>query len=233
MWKIKHIFDGDYGCEERSDKTDELMVSVTLINDEGDLKIEKVADSWLRKNNLDIGSEWPDYSKLQLETKDLILRKAQKSDWKDMYENLWMHDESARFMLWEPTHTKEEAITRAERSEVFQKYHKYTFFIHEKKSGRAIGFAGMKEISLGVFEDTGIAIGPAFTGKGYGMQVLEALLFAAKSEGGAKFLYTTRTTNEPSRRLAAKCGFVFSHTEDRTDPRDGKPYVLEFSEKSL
>jgi hypothetical protein len=29
MWRIKHIFDGDYGCEDRSDN-DETKVTVTL-----------------------------------------------------------------------------------------------------------------------------------------------------------------------------------------------------------
>lgn len=58
MWKIKHIFDGDYGCEERD--YNEPMVSVTLINEEGELRVISVADSYLTQNNLDTGSIWPD-----------------------------------------------------------------------------------------------------------------------------------------------------------------------------
>ena len=38
MWKIKHIYDGDYGCEER-DQDDRAMVSVTLLQDTGEEKI--------------------------------------------------------------------------------------------------------------------------------------------------------------------------------------------------
>lgn len=30
MWKIKHIFDGDYGCEERSE-SEKPKVTVTLV----------------------------------------------------------------------------------------------------------------------------------------------------------------------------------------------------------
>ena len=33
MWKIKHIFDGDYGCEERN-PNEAPKVSVTLINED-------------------------------------------------------------------------------------------------------------------------------------------------------------------------------------------------------
>ena len=39
-----------------------------------------------------------------------------------------------------------------------------------------IGYAGMKETSKGVFEDSGIAVGPSYTGKGYGKQILCVLL---------------------------------------------------------
>lgn len=55
---IKHIYDGDYGCEEASEDA-EPMVSVTLEDETGAIKYVSVADSWLTENGLDIGSEWP------------------------------------------------------------------------------------------------------------------------------------------------------------------------------
>lgn len=60
MWKIIHIFDGDYGCEEHQTIPGESMVSVTLRNENKEEKRVTVADSWLRKNHLDIGSIWID-----------------------------------------------------------------------------------------------------------------------------------------------------------------------------
>jgi hypothetical protein len=57
MWHIKHIFDGDYGCEERSE-TDEPKVTVTLENEKGEQIFESVEDKWLIDNNLDVGSVW-------------------------------------------------------------------------------------------------------------------------------------------------------------------------------
>ena len=37
-----------------------------------------------------------DYSDVKLETKDLILKKAEFEDWKTIYYNLWRHKESAK-----------------------------------------------------------------------------------------------------------------------------------------
>lgn len=58
MWKIKHIFDGDYGCEESAN--DEPMVTVTLVDDSGETRFVSIADKWLLENNLDVGSVWPE-----------------------------------------------------------------------------------------------------------------------------------------------------------------------------
>lgn len=62
MWKIKQIFDGDYGCEELAPGA-APKVSVTLENELGEKKYVSVEDEWLVKNNLDEGSEWIEYKK--------------------------------------------------------------------------------------------------------------------------------------------------------------------------
>lgn len=59
MWKIKHIFDGDYGCEALM-PGERPKVTVTLENSRGETKTVSVEDEWLVENNLDIGSEWPE-----------------------------------------------------------------------------------------------------------------------------------------------------------------------------
>ena len=59
MWTIKHVFDGEYGCEERAEGQKETMVSVTLVNETGEERYETVADAWLREKQLDVGSRWP------------------------------------------------------------------------------------------------------------------------------------------------------------------------------
>ncbi len=58
MWKIRHIFDGEYGCEALL-PGEKPKVSVTLVSEEGAEKILLVEDEWLVKNKLDVGSVWP------------------------------------------------------------------------------------------------------------------------------------------------------------------------------
>ena len=58
MWKIKHIFDGEYGCEERIGDQ-KSKVSVTIVNNNDEKVILSVEDQWLRDNNLYEGDEWP------------------------------------------------------------------------------------------------------------------------------------------------------------------------------
>ena len=168
-----------------------------------------------------------------LETKDLILRKATFDDWRDMYHNVWSRAETARYMLWEVTRSEEDAQSRMNRTIVFQQNNPGVYTVYEKASGKAIGFAGMKEIEAGVYEDCGIALGPDYVCKGYGRQILTALVNDAFQRLGAvKFICSCRSQNEASRQLQLSCGFTFSHAENRVDPRDGTPYVLEFYELS-
>lgn len=163
-----------------------------------------------------------------LETKDLILRKAQFDDWKDLYRNIWSRKESARFMLWKVTTSEEEAMDRMRRTIQFQSEND-TWTVFEKKSGQAIGWGGIVPLSDGVYEDCGVAVGPEFVGKGYGKQILTALTDYAFNQLGAKaFVASCRSQNAASRGTILSCCFTFTHVEDRVDPRDGSPYELEF-----
>lgn len=57
MWTIKHIFDGDYGCEEREEEA-EAKLSVTLVKEDGEEKMVSVTDTWLKERGLEEGSTW-------------------------------------------------------------------------------------------------------------------------------------------------------------------------------
>lgn len=167
-----------------------------------------------------------------IETKDLILRKAVFSDWKTMYENVWRHPETARYMLWNVTTSEEDAKARMERTIAYERDHEGSFVVAEKMSGACIGFAGITQISPGVYEDTGIALGPDYVGKGYGKQVVNALVdYAFGPLGADKFVYSCRGQNAASIALAHSCGFVYTHSEPRTDPRNGEEYTVNFYEK--
>lgn len=169
---------------------------------------------------------------MRLETEALLLKKAEFEDWEAMYRNVWSRPEAARFMAWRLTTNEEDARERIKRSIEWQKNHD-AWLICEKKSSQAIGFAGVDEVKPHVFEDTGIALGPAYVGKGYGKQVLGLLLQYCASLGGREFYYSTRAKNEASKALARSCGFTYQHTEEKTDPRNGEIYGLEVYRKKI
>lgn len=169
-----------------------------------------------------------------LETKDLWLRKARQEDWYDMYHNLWSHSESAKYMFWNVTTSDEAAQDRMRRTVAFEKTNDWTWLVYEKKSDQAIGFAGMEKLEEDVYGETGIAIGPAFTRKGYGKQILNVLTDYARDAFGAKaFIASCRTANTASHQLQLSCGFQFFRQEESTDPKTGEPYTREYSIKKL
>lgn len=167
------------------------------------------------------------------ETKRLFLKHPAFSDWAPMLRNVWCHEETARHMLWSVTTTEAAAQERMKRTLEYQKDNP-AWLVYQKETGQPIGFAGFCSIGPGVVEDTGVALGPAYVGRGYGKELLSLLLEIAKTEYGARlFVGSCRSQNIPSRALMLACGFRFTHTEDRTDPRNGTAYVVEFYEKNL
>ncbi len=168
-----------------------------------------------------------------LQAKDIYLDKAVFDDWPALWQNVWSRPETARHMLWQVTETEQAAQERMRRTLAWQQDHD-AWLVYERASGQAIGFAGVQETAPGVWEDTGIALGPAFTGHGYGRQVLTCLLDWCKREKSAqKFLYTARRQNTASQALARACGLVYTRSEPRTDPRTGTAYTLDVYEKLL
>lgn len=57
MWRMKQIFDGEYGCEERPDGEKARCV-VTLENELGEKRELSVYDDWLKEKHLEEESEW-------------------------------------------------------------------------------------------------------------------------------------------------------------------------------
>lgn len=166
-----------------------------------------------------------------LETPDLILHKPCFDDWLDLYRNVWSREETARYMFWDVTRSEEDAKDRMCRTIRYQAT-RPIWVVYEKESGKAIGFAGIEQIAPGVYEDAGIALGPEFTGKGYGTQILNALTdHAFRSLSAVKLRCACRTENIPSRRMLLRCGFRYTHTDQKVDPRNSEVCQLEYFEK--
>ena len=67
MWKIKNIYEADFGCEERQPSA-KLKVLVELENESGETKTIEAYDEYLTWNHIDVGSVWeePDEEKKAL-----------------------------------------------------------------------------------------------------------------------------------------------------------------------
>ena len=51
-----------------------------------------------------------------IETSDLILDKAKFSDWSEMYKNVWIHSESAKYMMWKVTTNVNDAKIKIQKT---------------------------------------------------------------------------------------------------------------------
>ena len=175
-----------------------------------------------------------DFSALRLETRDLILKKAVFEDWEPLYRNLTRHAESARYMLWAPDETAEDAKERMLRTLEFERREKYAFLVFLRETGEAIGFAAMREAEPGVYEEMGVAVGPSYVRKGYGRQILDAFCAEAAQNGASEFRASFRTENAASAGLLEACGFVFDFDSgERIDPRTGARYFVRNMKKML
>ena len=163
-----------------------------------------------------------------IETKDLILRQGSADDWQDLYRNLWSQEEVFRYMFKKTCPTEEHAAARTGAYAVMHEEVKTEFFVIEKASGQAIGIAGIKELKPGKWTITDIVLGPDFQGKGYGKQIVTALLHLAFELGATEVAYDCFTQNVASKRLALSCGFAYSYSEEAELMKNGKKVILDF-----
>lgn len=163
-----------------------------------------------------------------LEAKDLILRQGAANDWQDLYRNLWSREEVFRYMFNKPSPDEEAGRKRTALYAQMHKEVKTEFFVCEKASGQAIGIAGIKELKPGIWTITDIAIGSDFHGKGYGKQIVTALLNLAFEQGADEVAYDCFTQNTVSKQLALACGFTYSHSEEAELLKNGEKVLLDY-----
>ena len=156
----------------------------------------------------------------RLETPNLILRKARLTDLDSIYNNVWSSTSLNKYMFWETTLTKEDALKRLLRTIQFQSNH-FEYFICDKKTDEAIGFAGMELFQDNVYSEIGICLAEKYQHCGYGKEVLGALEKLAFDElKGERFLYGFLEGNVPSMKLCISMGFKYLDTQKRIRERD-------------
>lgn len=110
-----------------------------------------------------------------IETKRLVLRKAELADYKLLYKNFWSDKQAWKFMLWRPVKNLTEA--KEKTKEIIEKQENSPrFIVVEKKSAQPIGLASIILRDDESVKDFAVGIGKAFTGQGYGKEISKALI---------------------------------------------------------
>ena len=109
---------------------------------------------------------------MKIETKDLILKTyISKEDIEKIHQNVFSQNETAKYMLWRASN---EIEWTKKRSNVD------LYFVYEKANNIPIGFLTFSQEN-DTIKNIGLCIGKNYIRKGYGKQVLTALLDYCKS----------------------------------------------------
>ena len=164
----------------------------------------------------------------KLITENLILRKARHEDLEKIWKNIWNDEEIAETMLWKPTKKYEDAVERLSRTIKYQE-NNYAYFVCLKENDEPIGFAGIKEKEVGIYEDSGICIARKYQGKGYGKEVVKVLKYLVFEElNGNRFLYGCFKNNEKSRKVCISQGFKYLNSGNTIREWDNKEFIVDY-----
>jgi len=182
-----------------------------------------------KDSNVNLERYWIDLNEQEnFETEHLILRKAKPEDTEYILKNVWSDESIPKYMLWKPACTKEEAEDRMKRTMNYQKS-AMAYFVCLKETDEPIGFCGIKEVSPGVYEDSGICIASKYQRHGYGKEIVNVLLYIAFNLfGGKEFIYSCWKENIPSASLAKSLGFKYTHSLDEVREWDGMKYTVDY-----
>ena len=161
-----------------------------------------------------------------IETADLLLRPGAPGDGPALYANLWRHAPVFQYLFSRPS---PDGAFGCQRTAAYAEMHREVpteFFVCEKATGQPFGIAGVKPLSPERWTITDVAIGPAFQRKGYGEQIVRALVDLAFSRGAEEVAYDCFEENEASKRLALRCGFAYDHAETAELQKNGRPVTL-------
>lgn len=156
-----------------------------------------------------------------LETQNLILKPYEEKYAEKTHENFFCQEETAKYMLWKPTQTTEEAKERLER---WSNNWKYFWIIHDKTTDEPIGFLGTDEVEPNIYGHLGLCVGLEYKGKGYGSQVLKKCIDYLSLKGATEIRYSHFKENIASQKLAEKMGFQFVKEGMRTRAWDNKEF---------
>ncbi len=160
---------------------------------------------------------------INLNTKDLIFKaKISNDDIVKLHQNVFCHNECARYMLWKAYKDISYTIERLKKwhNEIYEFY-----YVCEVKTNEPIGFLTFLRNEF-IVKDIGLCVGKDYFRKGYGKQILKSLISYCKNNGVQEIEYSAFHENEASIGLAKSLGFTFSHNKKSIRNHDN----LEFTE---
>ena len=161
---------------------------------------------------------------MEVRTKDLLLKGYDEIMAAECHDNFLCQKETAKHTLWKPTESVQEAKEKLFRWTKDLKKNDIFWIVIEAKSGKAIGFVCVEEIGPKIYGNVGIAIGQEFVKKGYGSQVLFAVIDLIKSREGKEIHYSHFEENVASGLLAKKFGFEYYKQAPRVRRYDNKTF---------
>lgn len=163
----------------------------------------------------------------RIETAHLVLRKARNDDLDAIWKNIWSDREVAKYMYWQPTDTHEDAISRLERTIVYQSKN-YAWFVCLKETDEPIGFAGLRVREDGSCEESGVCIAVRYHRRGYGQEAVKALVdFAFNTLGADRFHLACVHENIASRSLIVSLGSQYTGSFTAAREWDGKEFTFD------
>ncbi len=167
---------------------------------------------------------------MKIETKDLILKTdISKAEIEKIHQNVFSQSETAKYMLWRAS---DEIEWTKKRLKSWQESNLELFFVHEKLTKVPIGFLTFLQED-DTLKNIGLCIGKNFIRKGYGKQVLTALLDYCKSHNIKTVEYSAFHENIASIELAKKLGFGYSHSKNSIRNHDNLSFVEDFYVKKI
>ena len=160
-----------------------------------------------------------------IETKRLLLRKFRIEDADEMFSN-WANDsEVTKYMTWEP-HLNVE-VTKNILSLWINEYENpktYRYAITIKETGELIGSIDVVDFVNGCPE-IGYCLSRKHWNKGLMTEACKAFISYLLNEGFSKIVIEAEVNNIGSNRVIEKCGFKYTHQEERLCS-EAKPYPV-------
>ena len=159
---------------------------------------------------------------MPLETERLILRKAGKADYDNIFDNLLSDKEASDKAGWKYFNNKEEMIESFETVDIAKNIYSWTIFL--KNSNTPVGSIGVHSQEDDMLSCAiGYSIHNKYCNNGYATESLKVVLhFLLNQVGYNRIFAKYRGNNIASKKVLEKCKMVYEGTERQSYYKNGQ-----------